>query len=128
MNNTFGDRYRGTVGMLAWGLHRVSGIILTIYMLFYIYSLRAAQQGAQSFNQMMQGYQTPFWRFMGLLLLLMLLFHTFTGIRVLLFDAGKGLGSQRALFWIAFVLSIAIFLFSAVIGFTNLPPAAGVSR
>ncbi len=127
MNRTFADRYRTTVGMLAWMLHRLSGLVLTVYVLFHIYNLRAAQQSAQSFNQVLQGSQTPFWRFMYLLLLLALLFHTFNGIRLLAFDAGKGLGIQRQLFWVAFVLSIAIFLFSAVMVFTY-APATVVAR
>lgn len=124
MNRTFADRYRSTVGMLAWILHRLSGLLLTVYVLFHIYNLRAAQQSAQSLTQVLQGAQTPFWRFMYLLLLLGLLFHTFNGIRLLAFDVGKGLSIQRQLFWVAFVLTIAIFVFSAVMVFTYLPPAA----
>ncbi len=124
MNGTFADRYRSTVGMLAWILHRLSGLVLTVYVLYHVYYLRAAQQSVQSFNQVLQGSQTPFWRFINLLILLALLFHTFNGIRLLAFDAGKGLGIQRQLFWAAFVLTIAIFLFSAVMVFTYAPPAA----
>jgi succinate dehydrogenase / fumarate reductase cytochrome b subunit len=123
VNKTFADRYQSTVGMLAWIFHRLSGLLLTVYVLYHIYYLRAAQQSAQSFNQVLQETQTPFWRFINLLILLALLFHTFNGIRLLAFDTGRGLRIQRQLFWAAFVLTIAIFLFSAIMVFTYMPPS-----
>ena len=126
MNRTFADSYRGTVGMLSWMLNRISGVVLTVYMLFYLYTLRAAQDGPQSFNQMLQSYQTPFWKALHLLVLLALFYHTFNGIRLLAFDANRGLRYQRSLFWIAFTLAIAAFLFSAVLVLRAAPAPVGV--
>ena len=128
MNQTVGDRYRGGVGMLAWLLHRISGLVLSAYLLFHIWDLRAAQRGAQAFDEVLAGFQSPVRRVMGLLLLLALLFHSLNGIRLLLFDAGKGLHQQRQLFWLAFGLTIAIFLFSAVMVFTHLPGSTEAVR
>lgn len=124
MNRTFADRYRGGVGMLAWVLHRLSGLALTAYLLLHIYDLRAAQKGAASFTEALAVFQTPFWKAMDLLLVAAVAYHTLNGIRLLAFDAGWGLRNQRQLFWIAFVGTIVIFLFSAVMTFSNLPPAA----
>lgn len=121
MNRTLTDRYRGGVGMMAWLLHRVSGLALSAYLLLHIYDLRAAQTSAAAFDEALATFQSPFWKVMDLLLLLAVLFHGLNGIRLLLFDAGTGLRHQRQLFWLAFGLTIAIFLFSAVMVFSNLP-------
>ena len=128
MNRTLTDRYRGGVGMLAWLLHRVSGLVLSAYLLLHIYDLRAAQRGAQAFDEALAVFQSPFWKVMDLLLLAAVLFHTINGIRLLLFDAGIGINNQRQLFWLAFGLTIAIFLFSAVMVFTHLPGATTAVR
>ena len=128
MNRTLSDRYRGGVGMMSWLLHRVSGLVLSAYLLLHIWDLRSAQRGAESFDQALATFQSPFWKVMDLLLLLAVLFHSLNGIRLLLFDAGMGLRSQRQLFWLAFGLTIAIFVFSAVMVFSNLPGAAEAVR
>ncbi len=121
MNRTLSDRYRGGVGMLAWLLHRVSGLALSAYLLLHIYDLRAAQRGAAAFDEAMAVFQSPFWKTMDLLLVAAVVFHTLNGIRLLLFDAGQGIRHQRQLFWLAFGLTVAIFIFSAVMVFTHLP-------
>ena len=128
MNRTLSDRYRGGVGMLSWLLHRISGLALSGYLLLHIYDLRAAQQGAQAFDEAMAVFRSPFWKIMDLLLLAAVLFHGFNGIRLLLFDAGMGLRRQRQLFWIAFGLTVAIFLYASVMVFAHLPGPAEAGR
>jgi len=113
--------------MMAWLLHRVSGLALSGYLLLHLWDLRAAQQSASAFDQALATFQTPFWKAMDLLLLAAVLFHGLNGIRILLFDAGAGLRYQRQLFWIAFGLTVAIFLFAAVMIFTHLPAATATA-
>ena len=114
--------------MLSWLLHRVSGLALSGYLLLHIYDLRAAQRGAQAFDEAMAVFRSPFWKIMDLLLLAAVLFHGFNGIRLLLFDAGMGLRRQRQLFWIAFGLTVAIFLYASVMVFSHLPGPAEATR
>lgn len=128
MNRTMSDRYQGGVGMLSWLLHRVSGLALSGYLLLHIWDLRGAQRGAAAFDEALAVFQSPFWKVMDLLLLAAVLFHTLNGIRLLLFDAGRGLTNQRQLFWLAFGLTVAIFLYSAVMVFSHLPGAAEAAR
>lgn len=128
MNRTFSDRYQGGVGMLSWLLHRVSGLALSAYLLLHIWDLRGAQRGAEAFDEALAVFQSPFWKVMDLLLLAAVLFHGLNGIRLLMFDAGRGLRNQRQLFWIAFGLTIAIFIFSSVMVFSNLPGSGEAAR
>ena len=128
MNRTLTDRYRGGVGMLAWLLHRISGLALSGYLLLHIWDLRGAQQSAQAFDEALATFQSPFWKAMDLLLLAAVLYHTLNGIRLLLFDSGRAINYQRQLFWVVFGLTIAIFLYSAVMVFTHLPSTTGAVR
>jgi succinate dehydrogenase / fumarate reductase cytochrome b subunit len=124
VNRTFADRYRGGVGMLAWLLHRLSGLALSAYLLLHIYDLRAAQESAQAFDEALAVFQTPFWKVMDLLLLAAVLFHGLNGLRLLAFDAGWGIRNQRQLFWIALAVTIGVLFFSTVMTFTHLPSTA----
>jgi succinate dehydrogenase / fumarate reductase cytochrome b subunit len=124
VNRTFADRYRGGVGMLAWLLHRLSGLALSAYLLLHIYDLRAAQKGAQAFDEALAVFQTPFWKVMDLLLLAAVLYHALNGLRLLAFDAGWGMRNQRQLFWAALLVTIGVLFFSAVMTFSNLPTTA----
>lgn len=124
MNKTFADRYRGGAGMLAWILHRITGLALTAYLLLHLYDLRAIQTSVASFDEALAVFRTPFWKLMDLLLLAAVAYHMLNGIRLLAFDAGWGLRNQRALFWIALVGTIVILAFSAVMTFANLPSEA----
>jgi len=98
--------------MLAWILHRISGLALSFYLVIHIWDVSAAaRNGATSFSEVMGTFNTPFWKIMDTLLVAAVVFHALNGIRILLFDAGVGLRLQRALFWLSFVTSLAIFVF-----------------
>ncbi len=128
MNRTFADRYRGGVGMVSWLFHRLSGLALSAYLVVHIYDLRAAQRSAQSFTEALQVFQTPFWKVMDLLLVAAVLYHTLNGIRILLFDVNWGLKYQRQLFWAAFVLTVGILIFSAVMVLSTIPTETALVR
>ena len=112
--------------MLSWLFHRLTGLVLSGYLVIHIYDLRAAQRSAQSFTEAISVFQSPFWKIMDLLLLGVVAYHTLNGIRLLLFDAGWALKYQRQLFWAALVLTIGILLFSTVMVLSNIPPQAAV--
>lgn len=115
------DRYRTGVGHLAQILHRISGIVLALYLLIHIWDIGAVTRGgAQSFNEAMAIFDTPFWKIMDALLVAAVLFHAFNGIRILLFDAGVGLKYQRAMFWISLLLTLGIFIMVFVKVISNL--------
>jgi succinate dehydrogenase / fumarate reductase, cytochrome b subunit len=110
-SRTISDRYRAGAGMLAWILHRISGLALAGYLVIHIWDVSAAYRGgAQSFSEVMATFDTPFWKIMDTLLVAAVVFHTLNGIRILLFDKGIGLRFQRPLFWISFVITLAIFI------------------
>lgn len=113
------DRYQTSTAYLARILHRLSGLVLTIYVLVYIWQLGSVRRGgADSFNAMMANYNTPFWKITHALVIALVVLHALTGVRVLLVEAGLGLKFQKASFWLSFVLTVVIFvlLFIKIIG------------
>ncbi len=126
MNRSISDRYQTGAGMFAWILHRMSGLILTIYMLAYIYTLRGAQAltpgnpaGSAGLNATLATFNTTGWKIFHLVIVLSALYHTLNGVRVLLFTTSWACANQRALFWLSFGVALAIFLFAAVVMFAG---------
>jgi succinate dehydrogenase / fumarate reductase cytochrome b subunit len=87
--------------MWAWALHRLSGLALALYLIVHILviSSSAVGEGGLNFDRLLAQLQQPFWIAVDLLLWAAVLFHMLNGIRILLFDAGLGVRSHKAVFW-----------------------------
>ncbi len=90
--------------------HRLSGVVLSLGLLFLVYLLYAAARGPESFRAV----HVLFGAWTGRLLLLVfsyaLLFHLCAGIRHLVWDAGRGLepGTAERSGWVVVVASVAL--------------------
>ncbi len=113
------DRYQTGVGYLARILHRLSGMVVTIYMLVYIWELGSITRGGvASFDATMASYNTPFWKITHALVVALVVLHALTGLRVMLAESGIGLRVQKATFWLSVVITLTLFvlLFVKAIG------------
>jgi succinate dehydrogenase cytochrome b556 subunit len=56
----------------------------------------------------------PFFKFLDTLLLAAVLYHSFNGIRILLFDAGVGVSvkSQKIIFWLLLAVAGLLWIWS----------------
>jgi succinate dehydrogenase / fumarate reductase cytochrome b subunit len=92
-------------------MHRLSGLLLTIYVLVYIWELSSVVRGGTaSFDAAMASYNTTFWHITHALVIALVALHALTGLRVLMFEAGVGLKIQRTSFWISLLLSTVLFI------------------
>ena len=104
------------VGMWAYALHRVTGLVLVFYLLMHIMVISSAMvAGKSAFDALLGVLQTPFWVVMDLGLVAVVLFHALNGVRLLLFDLGVGVRSQKLLFWVVLLVSFLGFLASVVV-------------
>lgn len=105
------------VGMWAWLLHRISGLVLVGYLFVHIWviSTAATANGKIDFTALMASMANPFVAVGELGLLAVILFHGLNGIRVLLFDVGVGLNSQKQIFWGLMAVAIVVFIVSTVV-------------
>ena len=105
-----------SVGNISWLLHRVTGVSLAIYLFPHFISIHSSKLGQQIFDQEMNLYTSPFFKFAEFMLVLTFAFHMFNGLRIIALDCLNLAGHQKLLFGLALtgctvVLISASFLF-----------------
>ena len=95
--------------MWAFILHRITGLALIFYLLMHIVVISTSVKGPQAFNQLLAILTTPFFVVLDLGLLAAILFHGLNGVRIVLFDTGVGIRSQKAIFWVLMALAAAVW-------------------
>jgi len=95
--------------MWAWVLHRISGVVIALYGIAHLWVISNSRirEGA-GFDHIMEFFERPWLLAMELLLLWAVLYHTFNGFRILLFDLGIGIRVQKPLFWGLMALAVLI--------------------
>jgi succinate dehydrogenase / fumarate reductase cytochrome b subunit len=92
--------YQSGVGMWAFVLHRITGLALIFYLLMHIFVISRALNGAQTFDKLLAVLTSKPFILADLGLLAAVLFHSFNGIRIVLFDTGVGIRQQKLIFWL----------------------------
>ncbi len=96
---------RTRIGWWAWLLQRVSGVLLVGYLLLHIGIISTSQAGADTFDSVLIFVQHPVFATLNILLIAIVLYHAFNGVRVILFDLGIGIKRQAALVWASVILT-----------------------
>jgi succinate dehydrogenase / fumarate reductase cytochrome b subunit len=102
------------LGMWAYSLNRLSGILLTIYIFFHFANISALWLGPAAWNQLMDVFRTwPFLIFdVGLLLLL--IYHGLNGIRLAVLALDIGTTQQKSIFWGLMAVGAIGLIFAAI--------------
>jgi succinate dehydrogenase / fumarate reductase cytochrome b subunit len=100
-------------GMWAWVGHRLTGILLVVYVFMHLSFLTQASLSHESFNSLMDVMAQPQFVFLDFLLVCAVIYHAMNGFRVVLFDLGIGIRRQKLVFWI----TMAVAAILVVIGF-----------
>ena len=96
------------VGMWAWILFRVSGLVLAAYLFVHIWVIsqgRAA--GADRLDSLFEFFDKPFLVFLDSVLVAAVLYHALNGVRVILMDFGVGIRRHKLVFWICMIAAAA---------------------
>ena len=103
-------------GMVSFA-HRVSGVLLFLFLPFSVYLLDQSVQSEESYAAVMQLLTQPFLLLIQLLLLWSVTHHFYAGIRFLLIDAEVGVekASARVGSWLVF-LAEAVTMLVIIIG------------
>ena len=96
------------VGMWAWVGHRLTGLILVVYVFLHLSFLSQASLSHQSFDELMDTMSQPLFVFLDFLLVCAVIYHSMNGFRVVLFDMGIGIRKQKLVFWIMMAVSAVI--------------------
>ena len=105
-------RYRLHPGYIAWILHRVTGVLLGLYLFLHIWVIHYLAQGEQAFNEVMSVVQSPLFLVLEVGLLGTVVYHGINGLRVILVDYGNM--AKREIFrkavYVTFALCAAIII------------------
>ncbi len=100
-------KYR--VGMWAFVLHRLTGLVVGLYLLAHIIVIStAAVAGKLSFDNLMEAMRVPWIIVLELVLIAAVLYHLLNGVRLLLFDVGISARQQKGIFWAFMVVGAGV--------------------
>ena len=103
------NKYPGTY---AFWVHRITGIILTIFLCLHIWTLGSVFRGKAAYDYAISKFDTPFGYFFQYVLLLAVAIHLLNGIRITVADLWGLTRSQKKMVWIA----LFVFLIIAFVG------------
>ena len=109
-----GTLYRGREGMWSWVGHRITGVLIFVFLLVHVLDTALVRVSPEAYNTVIETYKNPVVGLGEAGLVAAVLFHAFNGIRIMLVDFWrKGAQYQRQMFWAVmalFVLTFAPFL------------------
>lgn len=103
------------LGMWAWLAQRVTGLVIAAYLFLHIFVISSSifSANGSAFDSLLGILETPLFIVVDLLLLAVILYHALNGIRVLLFDIGVGVRSQKQIFWS--IIAVAVIIEAAAV-------------
>ena len=103
------------LGMWVWLLHRVTGVIIALYGIAHLLVISSSLLNSDGdlFEDIMKVFENRVLLSFELVLIAAILFHTFNGLRVILFDLGIGIRAQKLLFWGLMAVAVILFVFAA---------------
>lgn len=105
-------RYKWNTGSLAWLTHRVTGIILTIYLIAHIYVLSHLKD-QESYESIMEIMKNPLIKIGELILFAIVLKHAFAGLRITLLELGVSTKIHKHLAYLGALLVAVLWTFGA---------------
>ena len=97
------------VGMWAWILFRVSGLILAAYLFVHIGVISQGRvSGASTLDKLFETFDHPFLVFLDFMLVAAVLYHALNGVRVILMDLGVGIRQNKVVFWVCMAVAAAV--------------------
>ncbi len=107
--------YKGRPGLWAYGLHRITGVAIFLFLLIHIADVAAVGWGREAYNTVHKLYETLFFRLLEVGLFGALLLHAVNGVRIAIVDFWPEGAERQDLLtaWAVFVF-IALFVPGAV--------------
>jgi succinate dehydrogenase cytochrome b subunit len=94
------------VGMWAWILFRISGLVIVAYLFVHIWVISEGRIGGQaSLDSLFKTFDRPVLVFFDLMLVAAVLYHALNGVRIILMDLGLGIRQHKAVYWVCMIVA-----------------------
>jgi fumarate reductase subunit D len=98
-------RARGNIGYYAFLVHRISGLVLALFLPLHFWALGTSLQGAAALEGFLRWTDMPMFKFAEWGLVILLTAHAGGGARLLMIEFGRWQGSRKA--WIGVALGVS---------------------
>lgn len=109
-----GTLYRGHEGTWSWVAHRVTGVLIFLFLLVHVLDTALVRVSPEAYNAVIGTYHAPIMGIGEAGLVLAIVYHAFNGLRIILVDFwSKGPKYQRTMLWVVLglvVVTMAGFL------------------
>src|SRR4030067_853090 len=79
-------RLNPNIGTFSWFLHRISGVLLLIYLFIHLWVLGSAQSGTAAFDARLRMVQSPLFHFLEIGLVFVIFYHMINGLSITVMD------------------------------------------
>lgn len=95
-----GTLYRGREGMWSWVGHRITGVVIFLFLLVHVLDTSLVRVSPGAYDAIMATYKNPLMALGETALVAAIVFHAFNGLRLILVDFWKqGTKYQRQMLW-----------------------------
>lgn len=108
IDRTFAEDKMG-LGAYVWLAHRISGLVLLLFFVVHLFTLSNIIDGETIFNQKMKLMDAPWVKAGEIILIAVLLFHCFNGLRLILMNIFPR-SNENVLAYISIIASIVFTL------------------
>ncbi|MDJ0312462.1 succinate dehydrogenase, cytochrome b556 subunit [Arthrobacter sp. H35-D1] len=95
-----GTLYRGREGMWSWVGHRITGVVIFIFLLVHVLDTSLVRVSPEAYTAVIGAYKNPIMGLGEAALVAAIVFHAFNGLRIIAVDFWKkGPKYQRQMLW-----------------------------
>jgi succinate dehydrogenase / fumarate reductase cytochrome b subunit len=107
--------------MLAWALHRITGVGILLFLFTHIVTISTLLYGPEAFDRALDLYRQPWFKPFEFLLVASVVYHAGNGILVMILDLfPRAARSYRKIFWAGAVAYVVVMAPVAVIMLTRM--------
>lgn len=94
-------RYRLGPGMLAWALHRISGLAIWAFILLHVFDIWLVGANPALYDEVLKFYASPIGRVGETLIGAALFYHALNGLRIIVMDFWPATTVHHWRLWVA---------------------------
>jgi succinate dehydrogenase / fumarate reductase, cytochrome b subunit len=99
--------YRWRTGANAWLIHRISGVVVGLYLLLHILDRFGAKYDLKGLAGL-GDFLTS--KAMAVIILALLIYHSLNGVRELIIDFGSGALYYKKLYWVMMLIGVVVYV------------------